>query len=179
MYSLGQRPRLRLMNFEGVEAEGMRTTLTIPAGKIGNELPIDIVNERWYSPELQVLVMTRHTDPRFGENSYKLTNISRTEPARELFEIPAGYILKETPAPTAVASTAPIGGGVLNGKAINLPRPAYPAIAKQANAAGPVTVEITIDEEGNVIPRMPLPVIRSYAQPQLLQPGKRSFLRPG
>jgi len=64
---------------EGVEAEGTRTTITIPAGEIGNERAIEIVSERWYSPELQVVVMTHHIDPRFGENSYRLTNISRRE----------------------------------------------------------------------------------------------------
>ncbi|HSK65178.1 MAG TPA: hypothetical protein VK893_15095, partial [Pyrinomonadaceae bacterium] len=49
---------------EGVEAEGTRTTITIPAGEIGNDRPIEIVSERWYSPELQLVVMTRHSDPR-------------------------------------------------------------------------------------------------------------------
>jgi hypothetical protein len=80
---------------EGVEAEGTRSTLTIPAGEIGNERAIEIVSERWYSPELQTVVMTRHSDPRFGETTYKLTNIIRTEPDRSLFELPAGYTLKE------------------------------------------------------------------------------------
>ena len=80
---------------EGVEAEGTRTTITIPAGEIGNERAIEIVSERWYSPELQTVVMTRHSDPRFGENSYTLTNISRSEPDKSLFEVPAGYTLKE------------------------------------------------------------------------------------
>jgi hypothetical protein len=80
---------------EGVEAEGTRVTITIPAGEIGNERPIEIVSERWYSPELQTVVMTRHSDPRFGETTYKLTNISRTEPDHSLFEVPAGYTLKE------------------------------------------------------------------------------------
>jgi hypothetical protein len=80
---------------EGVEAEGTRTTITIPAGEIGNERAIEIVSERWYSPELQTVVMTRHSDPRFGENSYTLTNISRSEPDKSLFEIPAGYTVKE------------------------------------------------------------------------------------
>ena len=80
---------------EGVEAEGTRSTLTIPAGEIGNERAIEIVSERWYSPELQTVVMTRHSDPRFGETTYKLTNISRTEPDRSLFDVPAGYTLKE------------------------------------------------------------------------------------
>ena len=82
-------------NIEGVEAEGTRTTLTIPAGEIGNERPIEIVSESWYSPELQLVVMTRHSDPRFGETTYKLTNINRSEPARSLFEVPAGYTVKE------------------------------------------------------------------------------------
>ena len=80
---------------EGVEAEGTRTTITIPAGEIGNERPIEIVSERWYSPELQLVVMTRHSDPRSGETTYKLTNINRTEPAKSLFEVPAGFTVKE------------------------------------------------------------------------------------
>ena len=79
---------------EGVEAEGTRTTVTIPAGEIGNERPIEIVNERWYSPELQLVVMTRQSDPRSGETTYKLTNINRSEPAKSLFEVPSDYTIK-------------------------------------------------------------------------------------
>jgi hypothetical protein len=82
---------------EGVEAEGTRTTITIPAGAIGNERPIQIVSERWYSPELQLVVMTRHSDPRSGETTYKLTNINRSEPVRSLFEVPSDYTVKEGP----------------------------------------------------------------------------------
>jgi hypothetical protein len=82
-------------NVEGVEAEGKRTTVTIPAGEIGNERPIEIVSERWYSPELQTIVMTRHSDPRFGENSYRLTNINRSEPSPLLFGVPVDYTVQE------------------------------------------------------------------------------------
>lgn len=80
---------------EGIEAEGTRTTITIPAGEVGNERPIEIVSERWYSPELQLVVMTRHNDPRTGETTYKLTNINRNEPVKSLFEVPPGYTVKE------------------------------------------------------------------------------------
>lgn len=80
---------------EGVEAEGTRTTVTIPIGEIGNERPIQIVTERWYAPELQLVVMTRHSDPRSGETTYKLTNINRAEPAKSLFEVPPGFTVKE------------------------------------------------------------------------------------
>ena len=79
---------------EGVEAEGTRTTTTIPAGQIGNDLPINIVSEQWYSPELQLLVMTKHSDPRTGETTYRLTNISRAELDHSLFEVPADYTLR-------------------------------------------------------------------------------------
>jgi TonB family protein len=49
------------------------------------------------------------------------------------------------------AKRRPISGGVLNGKAIVLPKPDYPADAKAAGAAGPVAVQVTVDEIGNVI----------------------------
>ena len=78
---------------EGVAVEGTRTTLTIPAGQIGNELPIEVVSERWFSPELKVLVMSRHVDPRFGETTYRLTNITRAEPSPQLFQIPADFTI--------------------------------------------------------------------------------------
>jgi len=82
---------------EGVEAEGTRSTVTLQAGLIGNERPVSIVSERWYSPELQIVVMTKQSDPRFGETTYRLTNINRSEPARTLFEVPADYTIKEMP----------------------------------------------------------------------------------
>jgi hypothetical protein len=89
--------KLEASNVEGVRAEGSRTTTTIPAGELGNEQPIQIVDERWYSPELQTVVMTRHSDPRFGETTYKLVNIQRTEPAATLFQVPSDYTVKEGP----------------------------------------------------------------------------------
>jgi TonB family protein len=55
------------------------------------------------------------------------------------------------PKPTPTPRLAPISGGVLNGKAISLPKPQYPAIARAARASGTVTVQVTIDESGKVI----------------------------
>lgn len=82
----------------GVQADGTRNTITIPAGQIGNELPIDIVDERWYSSELQTLVKSVHDDPRMGTTTYQLTNINRSEPLPSLFEVPADYKITTTPA---------------------------------------------------------------------------------
>jgi len=100
------KEQLGKQSIEGVEAEGTRTTVTIAAGEIGNERPIEIVSERWYSPELQLVVMTRHSDPRFGETTYKLTNINRSEPAKSLFEVPSDYTVKE--GPSVGPKTAPL-----------------------------------------------------------------------
>ena len=80
---------------EGVNAQGNRETSTIDAGAIGNDRPIQTVSERWYSPDLQMDVMTRHSDPRSGEEITRLTNINRAEPDPSLFELPAGYQLLE------------------------------------------------------------------------------------
>jgi hypothetical protein len=82
---------LGTQTIEGVAAEGTRVTFTIPAGKIGNDRPIVTVNERWYSPELQTVVLSKNSDPRIGETTYRLTNINRSEPDPSLFQVPADY----------------------------------------------------------------------------------------
>ncbi|HTS23884.1 MAG TPA: hypothetical protein VMN79_19000 [Casimicrobiaceae bacterium] len=86
--SLGSR------DFDGIRADGRRTTRTIPAGAIGNEKPIAIVSERWFSPDLDVVLMSRNLDPRSGETVYRLTDIKRGEPSAELFRVPADYQLR-------------------------------------------------------------------------------------
>jgi hypothetical protein len=86
-----QKESLGTQMIEGVQAEGTRTTMTIPAGAIGNDLPIKIVSERWYSPDLQTVVMSKHSDPRMGDTVYKLTGINRSEPAQALFVAPSDY----------------------------------------------------------------------------------------
>ena len=80
---------------EGVAATGTRKTITIPAGQIGNEQPISIVSENWYSPELKMTIVSKRNDPRVGETEFRLTNIQRGEPAASLFQVPAGYEVRD------------------------------------------------------------------------------------
>lgn len=87
--------QLEPTTMEGLRAEGVRTTLTIPAGAVGNTLPIEVVSERWFSPELQIVLMTRRSDPRFGETVYRVTNVTRDEPAAELFKVPSGFRIQD------------------------------------------------------------------------------------
>jgi len=87
---------LGTQTINGVSAQGTRFTRIIPAGQIGNANAISIVNERWYSPDLQVVVKTIHSDPRMGETTTTLTNIQRTEPAASLFTVPSDYTVKQS-----------------------------------------------------------------------------------
>ncbi|HEX4808614.1 MAG TPA: hypothetical protein VH325_06785 [Bryobacteraceae bacterium] len=88
---------LGTQTIEGVPAQGTRITRTIPAGQIGNDQPIVITTETWYSPDLKVLVMSKSSDPRMGDTIYQLTNIQRSEPAATLFQPPDDYAVKEPP----------------------------------------------------------------------------------
>jgi len=87
--SLGQQ------TMEGISVTGTRTTRTITAGAIGNDQPIEIVSETWYSAELQMVVMSKHSDPQIGETTYKLTNIQKAEPPHSLFQVPANYTVRD------------------------------------------------------------------------------------
>jgi hypothetical protein len=82
---------------EGVEAEGTRTTMTIPANSVGNDLPIEVLAESWFSLELKTVVMSTRKDPRFGETAYRLRNVRLGEPLASLFEVPADYKITDEP----------------------------------------------------------------------------------
>lgn len=87
-------------NMEGVMVEGTRETVTVPVGEIGNDRPIVSVSERWYSPELQTVIMSKTNDPQFGETVYRVTNLRRNEPSPDLFKIPADYkVVENGPSP--------------------------------------------------------------------------------
>lgn len=81
--------------FDGIKAQGKQRTYEIPAGAIGNRNPIVVSDESWISPDLQVAVYTRHSDPRSGEFVYRLQNLKRDEPAAALFTVPSDYTVKD------------------------------------------------------------------------------------
>jgi hypothetical protein len=86
---------LGAQTINGLSAQGTRYTRTIPAGQIGNDKPIVIVSERWYSPDLQIVVKSTRTDPRLGQTTYTVTNIQRAEPTATLFAVPEGYTVQD------------------------------------------------------------------------------------
>ena len=104
--SQGQPPRpqfsresLGTRTIEGVPAEGSRTTVTYPIGAVGNDGPITTTTETWTSSELKMVVLSKNSDPRSGESTTRLTNISRAEPDPSLFQIPADYEVVEPQTP--------------------------------------------------------------------------------
>lgn len=78
-------------NLEGVDCNGTRRTITIPAGEVGNERPISIVTETWFAPSIDAVVESSTDDPRYGKTTYQLANVQLSEPARSLFEPPADF----------------------------------------------------------------------------------------
>lgn len=87
-----------------------------------------------------IFVLQGKRSSRYDTDNY---NRSRATPTPYVYNTPP-------PTPPNNRSGAPISGGVLNGKAIELPQPVYPAIAKAAKASGSVVVQVTVDESGNV-----------------------------
>jgi hypothetical protein len=93
----GKTESLGKKEIEGVLAEGTRTTIEIPIGQIGNDRTLYVVTEKWFSPELQMIVLFKHTDPFAGETIFRLVNIRKEEPSPELFLVPKDYIVEERP----------------------------------------------------------------------------------
>ncbi len=87
----GETKRLGTREFGGVPAEGTMATHAIAAGAIGNEKPIVVTGERWFSPDLHVVEFARTVDPLAGEATYRLENVRREEPPPEPFRVPADY----------------------------------------------------------------------------------------
>ena len=78
----------------GLLARGSRITITIPAGTFGNNGDLKVVNERWLSDEMQILLKSSNVDPRFGTTTYELTDLVQAPPDSSLFQVPTDYRLR-------------------------------------------------------------------------------------
>ena len=116
---------LGVQTINGVSAQGTRYTHTIAAGQMGNDKAIVVTSERWYSPDLQIVVKTTRNDPRFGETTYTLTSIQRQEPAATLFAVPADYTVQA--AKHGPHGRGPHGPGAPQADGAGVPPPPPPA----------------------------------------------------
>jgi len=90
------KEQLGTQTVNGYQAEGVRVTRTIPAGAMGNENPITVVTERWYSPDLQIVVQTTHTDPMMGKVTTKLVSVTQGAPDASLFQVSSDYTMQKS-----------------------------------------------------------------------------------
>jgi Gram-negative bacterial TonB protein C-terminal len=87
--------RLNDQLVEGIECRGERKVTTMPVGTIGNDRSIEMISETWSSPALGMIILSKRNDPRFGESTYRATNIERAEPEPALFQVSPEYTIKE------------------------------------------------------------------------------------
>jgi hypothetical protein len=105
-----QTEQLGTQTFDGFVATGTRSTTTFTAGTIGNDQAFQTVNETWMSSDLGRPVLTKSTDPRYGDRTMQLINISKGDPDLSFFQPPPGFKLENAPrsaAPEPSPHTAP------------------------------------------------------------------------
>jgi hypothetical protein len=83
------------MEIDGFTVRGTRFTNTFPAGSRGNDQPMTTTNERWYSDELRLELLTKSSSPESGQHTRKLVNISSGDPDPLVFQVPADYTVRE------------------------------------------------------------------------------------
>lgn len=92
---------------EGVTVEGRRITTTIPVGMQGNDRPLVSTTETWRSPELNMIVLSKNSDPRNGETITRLTNITLGDPDPMLFQPPPDYTIVDDKDSSTITFKAP------------------------------------------------------------------------
>ena len=80
---------LGIREIAGVPAHGIRETQTVMDENDGKEVVIS--DEYWYSQDLRINLMIKHSDPRRGMTTMTVAQVTRTEPDPAFFEVPEGY----------------------------------------------------------------------------------------
>lgn len=166
------REEIGTETIEGLPVKGVRMTQTWPAGALGNDRPLSIVTESWYSPELRINLLTERTDPRYGEQTVRVTQLDRQEPDAALFAIADEYKVVNEGGPTQVAQgpgatdersatggavsadPAPAGiarpgvGGVTAPRCVYCPNPNFTDEARLAKFNGSVVLQLVVTADG-------------------------------
>ena len=159
-------------SIEGLVVRGVRISQTYPPGALGNDRPLTIVTESWYSEDLRINLLTKRTDPRYGVQTVRVTELARQEPDAALFAISDEYQLfkatvQRLPAqgsgepdgalgtnmggapglPSAGIAQAGIGG-VTAPRCVYCPQPSYSEEARKAKIGGIVVLKIVVTADG-------------------------------
>jgi TonB family protein len=163
---------------EGLPVKGTRVTQTYATGALGNDRPLIIVTEYWYAAELRLNLLTKRTDPRYGVQTVRVTELQRQEPDAALFAIADGYKVVQETGPTQVAqgpgatdegasaengapSASGSSGGALSGIArpgvggvtvpacVYCPSPSFTEEARAAKYSGSVVLQVVVNADGH------------------------------
>jgi len=100
------REDLGKSNMSGVDVVGTRETRVIAAGVLGNDRPLSVTKEFWYSPQLGLNMLVKRIDPRFGVQTFTVTEVGLAEPDPKYFQLPAGYTVRDMREPEGKARGA-------------------------------------------------------------------------
>lgn len=133
---------------EGLPVHGTREIHSYGTGVVGNDKAFDVTDEFWYSPALQMNLLVKHSDPRTGSQTVRITELSRTEPDPSLFEVPADFRKIDEPGPTGAQSMA--ARGISPPRRISGSEPLYTEEARRAQIQGTVLLRVQVGEDGTV-----------------------------
>jgi TonB family protein len=163
---------------EGLPVQGVRVTQTYLSGRLGNDRPLTIVTEYWYAAQLRINLLTKRTDPRYGVQSVRVTELNRQEPDASLFAIGDDYKVVNEAGPTQVAQgpgateerapmegaatsaagassgslagiARPGAGGVSVPACVYCPSPSFTNEARAAKFSGSVVLQVVVNAEGH------------------------------
>jgi len=151
-------------SIEGLPVRGVRVSQTYPAGALGNDRPLTVVTEYWYLEALRLNLLTKRSDPRYGEQTVRVTELVRQEPDAAMFAIPDEYkLLRETVQqsqtagnPSDSSASLPPGvaragvNGVTSPRCAYCPNPSYSEEARVAKLQGSVILRVVVSATGQV-----------------------------
>jgi TonB family protein len=157
------RENLGTDTIEGLAVRGTRISQTYAVGALDNDRPITIATESWYSDELKINLLTKRTDPRYGVQTVRVTELRREEPDASMFAVPQDYRVADErvgqqelaqgaagqglpPLPKGVAAAGVNGTTVP--KCVYCPNPSYSDEARAAKIAGSIVLRVVVSANG-------------------------------
>jgi TonB family protein len=136
---------------EGLAVLGSRVTQVYAVGTLGNDRPLTVVTESWFSEDLKIALLTKRTDPRYGVQTVRATELSRQEPDASLFTIPDDYRVTHENSPASAGARREAGAKWSSPpKCISCPAPPFTEEARAAKFNGTILLDVTIAADGRV-----------------------------
>ena len=134
---------LGLSTMEGLEVHGSGSSWDLPADADSKRSAIHIRNESWFSNELRVVMLQKHSNSRGESQLYRVTDLNRMEPDPAIFQMPANFQVD--------SDFTQIEPEIAEANLIQRVDPVYPPLAKTVGVHGTVEFTVMIGEDGSVM----------------------------